>query len=135
MDSSIIYSALQSGGAILLQSNSVLRLGVVVENNSALQNGGGIAAFDSSLISLTDGAIIKYNTAGHHGGGMYSDGSQTIFGKFMSPDLHVFYFLCIRCIKENLACNFRLHGWQMGWSGLSRAFPVPAEAEYILSIF
>jgi predicted outer membrane repeat protein len=61
------------GGGLYVR-NSVLDYTGRVSNNTASEGGGAIAALDSSSLTIRD-AVLRHNTAGMHGGGIYVEDS------------------------------------------------------------
>ncbi len=72
------------GGAIYLQHDAILELVALIENNTAKNNGGGIAAVGATSIRIKDGTNIRFNSAGNHGGGIYCAGTPMKLGKIPS---------------------------------------------------
>lgn len=90
--------AVGKGGAMLLeeQAQVLAEEGLTIggdssSGNHAGQDGGGVAILDwtSSLVvnSFSTLSTISYNSAGRHGGGIYSDGGLVTLSGWLDPGL------------------------------------------------
>jgi hypothetical protein len=80
-DCRLTDSRAQFGGGLALQQASTATLvRTVVQDNVAVQNGGGIYALWGSTVDLTDGSTVQGNRSTHAGGGVYLIDSHLVGG-------------------------------------------------------
>ena len=69
------------GGAILAEQLSIVKACALVMGNVAFGHGGGIASVGKASLVLGQGATLRGNRAGDHGGCVYAAGSSAAFGE------------------------------------------------------
>ncbi len=69
------------GGAILATQWSTVEAFGLVQDNSAGEHGGGIAAVDQAYLAFSQGIALRGNRAGGSGGCVYAAGANASFGE------------------------------------------------------
>lgn len=98
-----------TGGGLTSKGNDgkvFLKNVSITKNKASLSNGGGIALISGSYLCL-ESCIIKENSANGDGGGIYANGSLSLFGKME--------------ISSNSAVNF---GNDICWANCSSSKPI-----------